>query len=728
MEDSGAPLPSVPADKSPVPMGGPLMSAFKSRLDPVELSDGWANSCASSPRGSGAPGGHQQQSLGPPSFQPPTFRGGAEEADLGKLSWKIQAILESNKAAVERSMYELHEKSYEQMARIQRQVEGVSEALQVTNVASRLQSLQGFAERLEALHLQQSESLARTTSGGLPQAQQQQLQPGPQQQQLQEEGTMSKGALTLIADEFVDRLQPTHEEQLSTMRRMQRQLDQMESSFKTVKASVRRGSLESSLLQRPSVSTEDSSVDSEGNPKNPPGPPGEKTRRPSVTSIDRDREDMKAVHNDAAKLKDTFEKSKRKRKKPTSWVEWTKGTLDGVSALLILANMIWMAIEIEIGMNAVREQKPNPGWLEIPNIGFAVCFSLELILKLSLYRLEFFVGRGWKWNVFDCVLVIFQIIDLVFSTANLTFFRLLRGLRAIRAARIIRTVRLVRELRLMVASITCSLGSLFWAFVLLILVLFLCAMGVQQTLHSSLEQSGLADVHPDLMKLYGNLFDTMLSLFMAISGGMDWKDLVEPLERISKLYLYFYIMFVILVIFGLLNILTAVFVEATNKIAEVDADLVITDQLDDEGSAISKLNGLLQESDDTGTGHVTRETFEAKLGSPEFRAQLKLLDLNIFDAQSVFKLVVDDNGGEVPIEDVVYGLMRLRGSARSMDMATVLYENKRLLTKLGSFMKVTDENFQGLHTAISSGMPLPPRGAHHMRHSAKGPPGGSVAV
>ena len=48
----------------------------------------------------------------------------------------------------------------------------------------------------------------------------------------------------------------------------------------------------------------------------------------------------------------------------------------------------------------------SPRWL----VGFLIIFSLELTLRLYVYRLSFFDFRkpGWKWNWFDFFVVATQ--------------------------------------------------------------------------------------------------------------------------------------------------------------------------------------------------------------------------------------------------------------------------------------------------------------------------------
>lgn len=374
--------------------------------------------------------------------------------------------------------------------------------------------------------------------------------------------------------------------------------------------------------------------------------------------------------------------------------------LEFVSGMLILFNTIYMVIEVEVAMASVRRGEATPEWIWWGGLVFTVLFSLELLARIANERRQFIAGSHWQWNVFDSVLVLFQVVDMVAKVANLSFFRGLRAMRAFRAVRVLRTARYVRELRLMVSSISCSLYSIFWSIVLLCLVLLFFAMAVQQTVQAELEADGLSHVHPDLLQYYRSLPISMLSLFMAISGGCDWKDLLEPLAEISRVYMVIFTLFVTFLLFGMLNILTAIFVESTCKLAEVDADLVIKEHMDRDNSAMNKIRNFLRTADVDGSGTISQSEFESRLDDPAFKAQLQLCDLNIHEARGIFQLLDVNEQGDVGIEEFVYGLMRLKGGAKQVDIATMMYENKRVLSKIVELMEATEANFADLKAGL----------------------------
>merc|ERR1712066_480772 len=124
--------------------------------------------------------------------------------------------------------------------------------------------------------------------------------------------------------------------------------------------------------------------------------------------------------------------------------------------MLIFLNAIYMFFQINISLINAKEHKPDPDWMWWVDAAFAVAFVLELLVRIAIFKKEFFFGRLWRWNAFDTLLVLTPVFDVVFSLLNLAFLRSLKALRLLRYARLIRSFSWVRELRLMVASIICS--------------------------------------------------------------------------------------------------------------------------------------------------------------------------------------------------------------------------------------------------------------------------------
>jgi len=381
------------------------------------------------------------------------------------------------------------------------------------------------------------------------------------------------------------------------------------------------------------------------------------------------------------------------KKSGASGPEWGD-RLSGASMCLILLNLLFMGVDMSYAMASLKAHTTKPAWIDAVEFAFAVAFIAELVVHIGLERTHFFTGPNKKWNIFDFVLGLSPLLDIVLSVTNLSFLRGVKAFRVLRAARMIKGISFVRELRLMVASILCSLVSLMWSMLLMLLMLYTFSIFLMQTIESYAKEHGFERLHEDTPKFYGTLSDCMLSLFMGISGGMDWQEMVRPLEGISRWYVLCYVVYVIFVVFGVMNILTAIFVESAGAIAEVDRDLVIQDSVARENSTINAIRSIFTAADKDGTGLLSKSMLDAQLSEGNTMAYLKVLGLDVYETRGLFKLLDIDDEDFVDIEEFVCGMMRLKGTG--VNTATVMYENKRILTRLTALMRFVEE-----HTPMS---------------------------
>ena len=56
---------------------------------------------------------------------------------------------------------------------------------------------------------------------------------------------------------------------------------------------------------------------------------------------------------------------------------------------------------------------------------------------------------------------------------------------------------------------------------------------------------------------FGSLADSMLSLFMSISGGVSWENVVTPLKAVSVAWVFLFLFYVSFTYFAVLNVVTA---------------------------------------------------------------------------------------------------------------------------------------------------------------------------
>jgi len=363
--------------------------------------------------------------------------------------------------------------------------------------------------------------------------------------------------------------------------------------------------------------------------------------------------------------------------------------MDVLSGVLVIANTIFMVFEMEFAMIALVRGEEKPVWIWWGGLVFAIFFCIEVAARVCIERHHFIFGTNWKWNVFDTVLVVFQVVDTVTTHANnASFIRVLRTLRVIRAAKILRVLRVVRELRLILAAIASAVTEMFWRMLLLFVVVLFFSMGAQELVFASVQDRSPADLHEHLFQYYGSLHDTTLTLFMAITGGAEWQRLAEPLAHLSKAYLLYYSVYVAFLTLVVFNIITALFVESHNNTAALECELAIKQQLESDDSVVNQVRRRIDALSTSSCGTITRSEFENVLQDPEFKAAAALAEA---EEQGLLQLFECEEHGEVTVDELVYALMRLKEKVKAADMAA--HENKRILSKISALKHFVEENF-----------------------------------
>merc|ERR1711865_678167 len=90
-----------------------------------------------------------------------------------------------------------------------------------------------------------------------------------------------------------------------------------------------------------------------------------------------------------------------------------------------------------------------------------------------------------------------------------------------------------------------------------------------------------------------------------------------------------------------------------------------------------EIKEFFREMDTDASGHITWEEFKESLQHKKVVGYLEHLGLEVDNARYVFQLLDTHGTGEVHSESFVDGCMRLRGTAKSIDVAIVLFESRK---------------------------------------------------
>jgi len=313
-----------------------------------------------------------------------------------------------------------------------------------------------------------------------------------------------------------------------------------------------------------------------------------------------------------------------------------------------------------------------------------VIFVIELVLRLMVFKLRFFIRAGWQWNMFDCFLVTMQVVEQVLATysfsgerfffMNFSSARSMRMLRLVRVLRMARILRCIAELRILVVSILSSMRALLWTLVLMVLMIYSVGIYLTQLVadHRHSMDSG-TEAYEVLGEYYGSMGRTMWIMFMSVTGGAEWGEFCEPLiKEVSPWVALVFTLSISFMILAMLNVVTGVFVDSVLKFQASDRDMVM---VNNARELFTTLDGGIDAT-------MTWDTFKNKLHETPVVEFFKFIDVDPSDAKELFKLLDLDGSGGINVDEFLNGALRLRGYAKSLDLALLIQEVKKIQTCL----------------------------------------------
>jgi len=187
-----------------------------------------------------------------------------------------------------------------------------------------------------------------------------------------------------------------------------------------------------------------------------------------------------------------------------------------------------------------------------------------------------------------------------------------------------------------------------------------------------------------LRVLFADLPMTLLTLFMCITGGLNWWDVQQLLLKMSVVYACIFVFFVLVALLAAMNVITAIFVTDAVQMAMLDSDVKVQQQLEENQQYLQKISDLFRQIDANDVGRITLDDFMEQMKREEVRMNFALLGLDVADSEAFFKLLDVDHSVELEIDEFVMGCMRFRGNA---NLECSVLEAKQLMVKSMSRLK-----------------------------------------
>jgi Ca2+-binding EF-hand superfamily protein len=245
--------------------------------------------------------------------------------------------------------------------------------------------------------------------------------------------------------------------------------------------------------------------------------------------------------------------------------------------------------------------------------------------------------------------------------------------------RAFKVIRQFKELRMMITGLLNCSRPLLWASVLMACLTYMTAVFISQFLSEYLRSLQGAIPEEDgtiiyIRTYFPDMLVSMYTLFEALTGGRDWGEIAEPFRRIHWLLVVCLSIYIIIGVFCLLNLLTAVFLEAAHRLDDVQ-DLVYAkrDWVKEVKDFFFQAVNEVEKDNLERVERITKNSFIKLLKS---RRNVKVLEENGVDLSftdehrlgEIFDIMDEDGNGSLDVDEFVQSLYLLKGPARALDL------------------------------------------------------------
>jgi len=366
-------------------------------------------------------------------------------------------------------------------------------------------------------------------------------------------------------------------------------------------------------------------------------------------------------HDLEASLSDRLRRTSQKRLQNVDFLE--SAVFNAPITILILANTIQLGISVDL-----TGQHWDHAWV-ITNYFFTVCFALEMIVKLSILRWEYFKIR---WNWLDCFLVWLGALEIAMEHLRLgaNFLKnssLIRTLKLLRLVRVLKMVKAFRELRTLTDAIIKALRTMTWVVVLVSLLVYVFAIFCTEIIGRdesfpdyNNDPNALTAANFNNHQYFGSLWRSMLTCFSLITLS-EWSTITRPIAEHQPIILICLVAFVMMTAFGIMNVIIGIMaqhaLDAAMQASESKAERHRKEQM----AFFSAVEQIVAKTDSDQNGDIEFKEFqEAVDADPELACLLMRTILpGNFSVKELFTLLDVDGDGVLSTSEFHKEMYRL---------------------------------------------------------------------
>jgi len=253
------------------------------------------------------------------------------------------------------------------------------------------------------------------------------------------------------------------------------------------------------------------------------------------------------------------------------------------------------------------------------------------------------------------------------------WMRICRLARLTRLIKLVRTVEGFDHLYLMTTAIKGSVKILAWALALLLLIQTTIALIIGQVLRVTYfeDASKTIEMQHEIYKYFGTCSRSLLSMFEITLA--NWPPICRLLsEEVSEWFMLLCVVHKLTIGFAVVGVINGVFMQETFKVASTDDIIMVRQKEKAARKHRQSMQELFNGLDNSGDGKVNLKEFRSLADFPTVKAWLASMEIRTDDLDTMFHLMDKDGSGGITFEEMLHGMEKLKGHARSVDLFALM--------------------------------------------------------
>jgi Ca2+-binding EF-hand superfamily protein len=335
---------------------------------------------------------------------------------------------------------------------------------------------------------------------------------------------------------------------------------------------------------------------------------------------------------------------------------------DVVRGVIIFVNILLLISEVDVRASG----DDVPQWITMFNYCLILVYVTEIVMRILVYREQYFHSLA---DVVDMTIITADcVIETVLFFAErvdgMPSLVILRTFRLLRLGRTHRALTMFPELNVMVLGMRGAIKTILWGVVLLTVTTVSFAILAVQIIHPVNQEVAAAGAYEGCTRCpraYESVAAAALTITQGIIAGDSWGLVTIPvIEHSPATSLFFLVVFSILGMM-ILNLILAVVIDSANQ-ARQETDHQIAEEKERQyKKATAELLVFCSSLDKDESGTLSLDEFVTGYAENfAFQDAMKLLDISQKDMDIVFRIMDQDNSGEVRYDELVQELYKMK--------------------------------------------------------------------